>query len=438
MKLSFNENPAENQKPVRPDQEHLRRSPIHHFPIGRLLLLFIFFAALVAGVYYIVQSRQMRIYGIVSSQTQVVAAPQAGYIRNMPVVEGQRVKKGELLLTFQPHDTSIPLSTSTLHSNPNLPADAMPITKAQYAVEKAKNEVTRLEQLFKEAEKKREVDIEMAQMEMDALLEGSTTEETRRKSDIMRNQIEVQKLEDFLNNKQERVKQIEKLIAMDAAVTDQLNVARHEVRLAQHNLDQARVDLAQAKQASDTADPTERRRLESQLQLAQVKANPYEQLLAQARIDLKVAKQTMERVEQNPDIDLGIGNVTTPPSELPPLNIYAAFDGIITRVQGSAGSLVGSQSTILTASQTDDTWIRVYIRPDHAARLTEGKTIRLYLPGQTKPITGQITQSGGALVQTPDVLQPHLSHQPLSIMTKAKLNTKDNLPTGSVLKIVMD
>jgi len=380
MKLSFNEDQSSTQQAIRPDQRKIRQSPIRHFPIGRLFLLFIFLAVVAFGVKYVVESRQMRIFGVVSSQNQIIAAPQAGFIREMYVTEGQRVKKGDLLMRFQPHTASFALTSPTLNANQEkVSPDSMPITRAQYAVEKAKNEVERLEQLFREAEKKREVDIEIAQMEMDAMLEGSTAEEANRKSAILRNQIEVQKLEEFLATKQERTERIEKLIKMDAAVSEQLKVAKHEVRLAQHNLEQARVDLAQAKQTSDKIDPMERRRMQSQLQLAKAKGNPYEQLLAQARIDLKVAKQNVELIQEDPNAEINIEYPSASP-EMSMLKIYAAFDGIVTRVNGASGSLIGSQNTILTVSGTEENWIRIYVRPDQAANLHQGAKIRIYVP----------------------------------------------------------
>lgn len=338
MKLTFQKK-EHTQQPVKDAQVSMRDARSKKTPVLKYLGIIAALAVFSFAIFLIFKSGKVYTYGIISGQVQEIRAPFSGKVENLRVRRGDFVKKGDLLCSLVSQET-----------------------EDEYAALK-----TLGEELLAKKIKTGEDD-------------GLT---------VRKAQIEVKKLTELYQSKKSLYEKQKELLRMDAAVRSTVDAAYNAMQLAYHNLEQAKVDLANALNAE--------------------KGGP----LRQAEIDLAIARAEPKKID-----------------------LHAGFDGVVMEVKEVEGNMVGPQSLVITLGDTGNIWLDLYIPPNKASVVTKGRQFKAYLPAERAGITCTIDENKGVVVRTPELLLEKMPNINTSIYTRAiflEPNSKMLLP-GTIVR----
>lgn len=413
MKVKFHQT-ERTQTPVRQAQISMREARSPNKPVLRWMTGLMLLGLIVLAGMMLYRTRRIHTYGVVRAEIQELRAPFNGELRRIAVRPGDRVSKGDLILVLA----------------------SMPASEAEISARRALRErlEERQESLTAESEARRIQQIRAAEAEIARLTAAARDAEAERRYQLEQARIEVEKLTRFHEDKKARYEHARTLLAMDAAVISDVELARSAMELAGYNLDQARVALALAEaRANPYQDQLER--AQADLETSRQAASEIDFLIEKARAELEFARQDFARAELG--VEQGKIEVSIAEGEAQAIEYRALFDGVVTEVGASQGSVITPDELLVTIADLSQKWIDVYVPAKHSMWVAVGSEALLHIPGVRRPVQGVISGGGGAIVQTPPSIRDYAPKMPRSLYTRVDLESRIPLLPGNVVRVVI-
>lgn len=298
--------------------------------------------------------------------------------------------------------------------------------------------------------------------------------------------IEIKKLEYFYAGKKKRYEQIEQLFKMDGATAQDVESTKSEMELAEKNLEMAKIEMQKSEAVynlrKDTAENMKKAVARTTEHSEKIADSKNEMLLAlrnleQAKLDLEHAKKksdielnslelqrsTLEmqikneedfqknlltaegkKAESNTEVELLRIEIKRMESEVEklkavvgPTKYTAPFDGVISELKVSEGQSVPKSEVVMIITSIEDTWIEAYVPVDKSRLLEIGKEATIYSEQQSGKIKGEIASKAAAVMEIPPALKNKLHPLMNAVFINIKINEKNNLFPGSVVRVVV-
>ncbi|MFP6596147.1 MAG: HlyD family efflux transporter periplasmic adaptor subunit [Candidatus Hydrogenedentota bacterium] len=388
MKIEFS-GETQTQQSVRPAQDQIRQARPPRVPMLRILIALLISGAIGYGAFRFYYMQSVHTYGVVSSQTESILAPQAGVVGDMTISRGRSVTEGDSLLTILP-----------ILTNDETDARARVLDEIQ-RTDSSRNQ-------------QRETTIQLAEKEVQRILRLNAEEIEKRNSDYELARLETLKLKEFQEQKQKRLTKLEELFKLDAAIQSDIDAAENEVQLARRNYQQAQVVERSAK--------TRVLPSESELEIAKLRLEAAHSAQVVNTADLERARFELELAK-----DKQVPMVLTSP-----------FNGLVLGLEVVTGSHVREGETIATIVQTDDVWVDVFIPTRQYALISKGDQAKIFTPGNPDPITGSVSEKLGAVVRPPEILRDDLPRQTTTLYARIELPVGVSLLPGLEVRVVIE
>lgn len=391
MKIRFQKS-EHVQKPVQPRQKEMAEARSRKLPVLGTLVVVTVIAVAAFTAYRISRSGNIYTYGVIHSQLQEVRVPSTGVVHGITVKRGDRVRKGAKLFTLR----------------------GIAEEKVDLAARRFREALERKSLL--EAEKlaggRREA-VRLALAEKERAEARFDNARALQESRIRKAEIEVRKLQAFYNNKRKRFLRLQELMALDAAVLSSVETGRNAMELALRNLEQAREDLAAAK---NTKNPYALERENARIALSEIRAEPTAGLSEAelSRLDLEIARS--EPVE---------------------ITFHAAVDGVVTLVAAVDGAQVMSRDLVVAVEERSAPWLDLYVSGKYAETVTRGAKVIAFLPGSSNKFTGTVVSEQGLAVRLPASLKDKIPGAFTVYLFRADLGDDTGLVPGNLLNVVV-
>ena len=401
MKISFREN-GNIQKPVVDTQEEMKDFKRKKTPVAkRVGGVAAVIAVILAGI-ILYRMNTLYVYGIVSGNTAQVTAWFPTEIQKVHVSKGDVVKKGDVLFTQVSVEGEAQLKAAKANLNSKV---------AQYdlmtgAVASGEGDTTVLDPLKNEREllslKQQGSAITRAQLQSEARYEQS-------------------RLYTLYEAKKMRYKNLHKLYQLDAATLSQVSSAETEKKLRYNEYVLARDHYNQVVKSNRIAEAEaekEGRKLESSLYRDSVRTQTDFQSLL---LDIETARAHLDQLQKRYGSD----------------SYIAPFDGIITDLMVTDGSMLATGESILTSASRSHLWVDVYVDAAKASQFTEEKKILIYGGSDRKAIPGTISTKGTVELRVPQLLRDKMPGVSSAVYFHVMFENKGTIFPGNIVRVVV-
>jgi multidrug resistance efflux pump len=388
VRIDFHKD-GELQVPVSPIQEETRKSKSRKIPVLRILVVIAVLSAIGYAAYKFQIRQTIYAYGIATGETAEFTVPYRGTISDLNVGRGSRVQKGDLLFRITP-DISPAHRKAQEESQSQLDSIArQEQSRLDAAVETARQEVKKQEALMAAETAKNEHDVELAR-------------------------IEVRKFEQFHSGKKDRYSRMVALNNMDAAVLADVKTAEGEMKLAEHNLEQARADLDYALKRSDDPGAASLEQAKQAFALAELKQQPPALLMEQSRLQMADAAARQD-----------------------PMEFRALFDGVVMETSANNGNSVEAGRSVVGMVSADNVWIEAYIPSDQASANFKETGADVYIGGAHIPVHGKVQDNAGGVSKVPGILKSRMPGYDTVGYLRVALKKEDMPITGTIVRVVI-
>ena len=313
MKIEFRKG-DEQQEAVTPAQDEMREARSHKWPVFKTLVLMAILSGLGYGYWFWSRMETVYTYGIVSAENETFRAPLQGMLESMELKRGFHVNKDDLLFTITPVLSE----------------------KEQQAEQGVRDEFTETQEDAASVEIN---NLDRARSEAARFKAIYDDDVGRKEHAIWAAVIEVEKLEKFYDAKKERYEKLAKLRDMDAALDSDVRASEHEMQMALHNVEKARLDL----------EHTMSRTLPSRA--------AYEK----AQLEVKIAKEAQGSGKPEMELDQARFELTVAMKKRDPIEFHAPSDGVVLEVSSVNGSLVSAGDMIASIAASKPIWVDTFI-----------------------------------------------------------------------------
>jgi membrane fusion protein (multidrug efflux system) len=376
QKTEFMEEDLAAAKPELPDDNHKRqglRRIFNEHPVGARAAAFLLFAGVIVGGGFFLWNSlawESTDDAQVDGHIMPLSARINGYVLEVPVIEGQLVHAGDMLVTIDPKDYKIALeqARATFEDAQAVAASSrfnIPITSVttQSNVDSASTAVENAEAGFKAAEQ----NLESAK----AVLEQAEANAAKSDADLARYAQLVAK-EDISHQQYDQ--------ALAAAKANRSGVAsgRANVQAAEQAVRQAQGKLLQAK---------------SDLRTAQTAPQQISMTLAKADAADAQARERKAELDQA-DLNLSYTVVRSP------------VTGIIGKKTVEVGQNVGIGQELVEVVPLDDVWVTANFKETQLAHMRPGQRVEIKVDAYGRAWQAHVTNMGAGAGSVFSLLPP--------------------------------
>lgn len=195
-----------------------------------------------------------------------------------------------------------------------------------------------------------------------------------------------------------------KLRELESGAREQeIKSAQASVNLAQINFDQANKDLERIETLYNNGAASA-----SQLENAQSNAGIREQQLAaaQAQLDLLQAGSKAEQIAAaQAQVKSSRAVLQASEALVADLKVISPLDGVVSNRAYENGEFVQAGSSLLTVTDLNNLWIKVYIPTDELPGVKLNQTVKITVSGSSQVFTGQVREIATQGEYTPKTIQ---------------------------------
>lgn len=294
--------------------------------MAQKILIFLVLAAVLFGALWASQRRAeaLKVSGFVEADEIRVGSRVGGRVKTVHVDEGQKVRRGDLLVELEPFDLRERLAEARAQRS-----------RAQATLDRLDNGF-RAEEI---AQTKARVD------QLAANLEKLENGPRKQEIDAAVHELALAQSElDLATNRQKRA---ERLLGQDAVSRDEYEAAQTNLGVAQARVQVNQDSLALLKEGTRAEDiAAAKAQLEEAQQAYELKRAGYRaEEIAEAKASLEAATAAEDVIQQQVD----------------ELRIVAPVDGTIEAVELQPGDLVSSNAPVISIMDTARLWVRAYV-----------------------------------------------------------------------------
>jgi HlyD family secretion protein len=322
----------------------------------RKVIVIAFLAAVAVGVLWWSQQRTgpLVVSGFIEANEIRLGSRVGGRVLEVKAVEGQPVKRGDVLVTLEPYD----LRERLAEAQAGLAAkkEALKKLHAGYRVEEIEQARARRDR-FKAVYEKRKAGLRPLEIQI--------------KEDKL---AAAQAMLDWAESDHQRV---QALFEQSQASQEELDESVRRLNTAQAEFAVARDELALAREGTRSEE------------IAEAQANLAE---AEAQVKLLEAGYRSEEIgEAEAAVRAAEADVATIERQIRELQIVAPADSVVEAVDLQPGDLVGANAPVLTLLDMSELWVRAYV-PENRLGLAVGQKLRLRVDAfPQRDFTGEVT-----------------------------------------------
>lgn len=117
------------------------------------------------------------------------------------------------------------------------------------------------------------------------------------------------------------------------------------------------------------------------------------------------------------------------------MEVRAPFDGVVTHRLREPGSIIGAGQAVLTLARLDQLWVRVYLPQPLQARIRQGETVTVLVPGQA-PFAAALDEIGSEAEFTPKMVESR--EERVNLVYPARVNLSKGWDRGLVPGLAVD
>ncbi|HWP98401.1 MAG TPA: HlyD family efflux transporter periplasmic adaptor subunit [Syntrophomonadaceae bacterium] len=235
------------------------------------------------------------------------------------------------------------------------------------------------------------------------------------------------------------------VISAEAKLRELLSGARdQEIKSAQASVDLAKINLNQASSDLDKTRTLYQAGAASQDQLEKQETsyNVLQQqvVVAEAQLSLLSAGSRSEDIAAaSAEVDRARAILKASQAILDDLKVVSPRDGVITSKNHENGEYVQPGTSLVTITDLNDLWIKVYIPTDQLPAIKLGQTARITVSGSSQVFTGRIKEIASKGEYTPKSIQTKQERTNIVFAVKVQVdNVNALLKPGMPADVVFD
>ncbi|MGD0093839.1 MAG: hypothetical protein ABSE73_28355, partial [Planctomycetota bacterium] len=264
-----------------------------------------------------------------------------------------------------------------------------------------------------------------------------------RKHAVQRCDLEVAKLTEVQQAREKTLKNLQQLLAVDAALRSDVVSAETEARIALKNVEQARLGLEQAKAAEQhvmvnaAKDDAgfEATRLALKVQQTKLKQAQEQRNAA----ELEARKTELETAKKQASAELAAAQsaVERARPKAQPVELHAEEDGIVRSDPLNENTVAPDGSILLLVSALRDPWVEAYVDPAFAPDIQRNPPVTIFPPDDSAPITASVKFEHGTVVSVPAALHDLMPRLQRALSFNIELPANTTLLPGAAVRITI-